>query len=198
MACAWLLETAGGEPPLPPLLTGTVSEDAWRKVAELAASGLASPVTTSAGRLFDAVAALCGVRAEVNYEGQAAIELEAAADPSEREAYPLPGTDVLDARETIRAILGDLGAGVPVATVAARFHNTVARGAARACVEIAARDGVEVTVLSGGVFQNRLLLERTAEALERQGLRVLVPRLLPPNDGGIAFGQAAVAAAAAL
>ena len=198
MACAWLLETTEGEPPLPPLLAGAVSEDAWRKVAELAASGLASPVTTSAGRLFDAVAALCGVRAEVNYEGQAAIELEAAADPSEREAYPLPGTDVLDARETIRAILGDLGAGVPVATVAARFHNAVAWAAARACAEIAARDGVDVAVLSGGVFQNRLLLERTAEALEREGLRVLVPRLLPPNDGGIAFGQAAVAAAAAL
>jgi hydrogenase maturation protein HypF len=196
MACAWLLETAGGEPPLPPLLTGAVSEDAWRKVAELAASGLASPVTTSAGRLFDAVAALCGVRAEVNYEGQAAIELEAAADPSEREAYPLPGTEVLDARETIGAILRDLGAGVRVATVAARFHNAVARGAARACAEIAARDGVDVAVLSGGVFQNRLLLERTAEALEREGLRVLVPRLLPPNDGGIAFGQAAVAATA--
>ena len=176
--------------------TGAVSEDAWRKVAELAASGLASPVTTSAGRLFDAVAALCGVRAEVNYEGQAAIELEAAADPSEREAYPLPGTEVLDARETIGAILRDLGAGVPVATVAARFHNAVARGAAHACAEIAARNGVDVAVLSGGVFQNRLLLERTAEALEREGLRVLVPRLLPPNDGGIAFGQAAVAAAA--
>ena len=196
MACAWLLETVGGEPPLPPLLAGAVSEDAWRKVAELAASGLSSPVTTSAGRLFDAVAALCGVRAEVNYEGQAAIELEAAADPSEREAYLLPGTDVFDARETIGAILGDLGAGVPVATVAARFHNAVARGAADACAEIAAREGVGVAVLSGGVFQNRLLLERTAEALEREGLRVLVPRLLPPNDGGIAFGQAAVAAAA--
>jgi hydrogenase maturation protein HypF len=196
MACAWLLETAGPEPPLPPLIADAVSEDAWRKVAELAASGLASPVATSAGRLFDAVAALCGVRAEVNYEGQAAIELEAAADPSEREAYPLPGTEVLDARETIGAILRDLGAGVSVATVAARFHNAVARGAARACAEIAARDGVDVAVLSGGVFQNRLLLERTAEALEREGLRVLVPRLLPPNDGGIAFGQAAVAAAA--
>ncbi len=196
MACAWLLETAGREPPLPPLLAGAVAEDAWRKVSELAASGLASPVTTSAGRLFDAVAALCGIRAEVNYEGQAAIELEAAADPSEPDAYPLPGTDVLDARETIGAILGDLGAGVPVATVSARFHNAMAEGAARASAEIARGEGVELAVLSGGVFQNRLLLERTAAALERQGLRVLVPRLLPPNDGGIAFGQAAVAAAA--
>jgi hydrogenase maturation protein HypF len=131
----------------------------------------------------------------VNYEGQAAIELEAAADPSEPDAYPLPGTDVLDARETIGAILGDLGAGVPVATVSARFHNAMAEGAARASAEIARGEGVALAVLSGGVFQNRLLLERTAAALERQGMRVLLPRLLPPNDGGIAFGQAAVAAA---
>ena len=99
--------------------------------------------------------------------------------PPSASAYPLPGTEVLDARETIGAILRDLGAGVPVATVAARFHNGVARGAAHACAEIAARNGVDLAVLSGGVFQNRLLLERTAEALERAGLRVLVPRPAP-------------------
>ncbi|HEY7266143.1 MAG TPA: carbamoyltransferase HypF [Solirubrobacterales bacterium] len=197
MACSWLLETLGPEPPLPPLLAGEVSEGEWSKVAQLAAGGLASPVTTSAGRLFDAVAALCGVRAEVNYEGQAAVELEAAADPAVRDAYPLPGTEVLDARETIRAILADLGAGLPVPAVAAKLHNAVAEASARACAEIAASEGIGLAVLSGGVFQNRLLLERTAEALERAGLRVLTPRLLPPNDGGIAYGQAAVAAASA-
>ncbi len=197
MACAWLLEALGPEPPLPPLLAGLVSEEEWAKVAQLAESGLASPVTTSAGRLFDAVAALCGVRAEVNYEGQAAIELEGAADPAERRGYPLPGTEVLDARETVRAMLADLGAGISVPTVAARFHNGVAEGVARACAEIAGAEGVGRVVLSGGVFQNRLLVERTAEALERSGLDVLTPRLLPPNDGGIAFGQAAVAAAVA-
>ena len=197
MACAWLLEALGPEPPLPPLLAGLVSEEEWAKVAQLAESGLASPVTTSAGRLFDAVAALCGIRAEVNYEGQAAIELEGAADPAERRGYPLPGTEVLDARETVRAMLADLGAGISVPTVAARFHNGVAEGVARACAEIAGAEGVGRVVLSGGVFQNRLLVERTAEALERSGLDVLTPRLLPPNDGGIAFGQAAVAAAVA-
>jgi hydrogenase maturation protein HypF len=196
MACSWLLETLGGQPPLPPLLAERVGEEAWSKVAELAGSGLASPVTSSAGRLFDAVAALCGIRAEVNYEGQAAVELEAAADPAVRVAYPLPGTEVLDARETLVAILADLGAGVPVAEVAAKFHNAVAEGTARACAGLARAEGIELAVLSGGVFQNRLLLERTAEALEQAGLRVLVPRLLPPNDGGVAFGQAAVAAAA--
>jgi hydrogenase maturation protein HypF len=195
MACSWLLETLGREPPLPPLLAERVSEAEWSKVAELAGSGLASPLTSSAGRLFDAVAALCGVRAEVNYEGQAAVELEAAAEPAMRESYPLPGTEVLDARETLQAILADLGAGVSVADVAAKFHNAMAEAAARACAELARAEGIELAVLSGGVFQNRLLLERTAEALEQAGLRVLTPRLLPPNDGGVAFGQAAVAAA---
>ena len=197
MACSWLLETLGSEPPLPPLLAQRVSEEDWSKMAELAGAGLASPVTSSAGRLFDAVAALCGIRAEVNYDGQAAVELEAAADPAVHEAYPLPGAELLDARETVLAILTDLGAGVPVAEVAAKFHNAMAEGAARACAEHGRAEGIELAVLSGGVFQNRLLLERTAAALERAGLRVLVPRLLPPNDGGVAFGQAAVAAAAA-
>jgi hydrogenase maturation protein HypF len=195
MACSWLLETLGSEPPLPPLLAGLVSEAEWSKVAELAGSGLASPLTSSAGRLFDAVAALCGIRAEVNYEGQAAVELEAAADPATRGSYPLPGSDVLDARVTLRAILADLGAGVPVQEVAAKFHNAIAEATARVCAELATSEGTDLAVLSGGVFQNRLLLERTAQALERLGLRVLTPRLLPPNDGGVAYGQAAVAAA---
>ena len=128
MACSWLLETLGPEPPLPPRLAGRIDPAEWTKVAELAASGLASPVTTSAGRLFDAVAAICGIRDEVNYEGQAAIELEAAADPLERTSYPLPGEEVLDAREAIRALLADLGAGVELPVVAARFHNAVASG----------------------------------------------------------------------
>jgi hydrogenase maturation protein HypF len=122
------------------------------------------------------------------------VELEAAADPAVRDSYALPGTAILDARETVRAILTDLGAGVPVPEVAAKFHNALAEGAARACAELAG-GATDLAVLSGGVFQNRLLFERTAEAMETVGLRVLTPRLLPPNDGGVAFGQAAVAAA---
>jgi hydrogenase maturation protein HypF len=195
MACSWLLETLGPEPPLPPSLAESVSEDDWVKVAELAGTGLASPITSSAGRLFDAVAALCGIRAEVNYEGQAAVELEAAADPAVRDSYPLTGTDILDAREMVQAILADLGAGVRVPEVASKFHNGIAEGMTRACAELAQAGGIELVVLSGGVFQNRLLLERTAVTMERTGLRVVTPRLLPPNDGGIAFGQAAVASA---
>jgi hydrogenase maturation protein HypF len=155
-----------------------------------------SPPTTSIGRLFDAVAALCGLRLEVTYEGQAAMELEAACDGSERGAYPLPTVSgVLDARETIRAIDRDVARGVGAGAIATRFHNALADATAAACVRLAADRGTEIVVLSGGAFQNRRLLERTGGALERAGVRVLVPARLPPNDGGIAFGQAAVAAA---
>jgi hydrogenase maturation protein HypF len=185
MACAWLAEATGGEPPP---LEG-VDPERWAQVAALARSGLASPLTSSAGRLCDAVAALCGIRLTVTYEGQAAVELEAAADPRETAAYPL-GPD-LDARPTILAVAGDLARDVPVPLVSARFHNALADAAAAAC--LAAAVGGEA-VLSGGVFQNALLLARATGALEAGGLRVLVPERLPVNDGGIAFGQAAIAA----
>jgi hydrogenase maturation protein HypF len=204
MACAWLV-AAQDDPAPPPTLD--VEPGRWRAVTDLARSGLSSPTTTSMGRLFDAVAALCGVRSTVNYEGQAAAELEAIADRGERGAYSLPlltseagaGAPpagpplVLDARPTVLAAVRDSLAGP--ALVSARFHNAVAAATAEACARIAEAHGVGTVVLSGGVFQNRLLLERTASALERTGPRVLVPRRLPPNDGGISYGQAAVAAA---
>jgi hydrogenase maturation protein HypF len=193
MACAWLREALGELPPVPRALATSIEPRRWEAVGELAAHGTASPLTTSIGRLFDAVAALCGVRTRVNYEGQAAAELEAAADPRERGAYPLAAD--LDARETVRAVMRDVAAGLPVAVVSARFHNAVAQATADACARAAESHGVDRVVLSGGVFQNALLLERTSEALAQQRLRVLVPERLPPNDGGISYGQAAVAAA---
>jgi hydrogenase maturation protein HypF len=201
MACAWLAAASGELPALPARLRGQVKPEAWRQVAQLVRTGTASPVTTSAGRLFDAVAALCGVRAEVNYEGQAAVELEAAADPRENAAYPLPAGGgphrplVLDARATVRAVVTDLRAGVPVPRVAARFHNGLAVTTAAACATAAERADVHTVVLSGGVFQNRRLLDGTRARLADLGLRVLTPELLPPNDGGIAYGQLAVTAA---
>ena len=174
---------------------------AWRQVCELARTGVASPLTTSMGRLFDAVAALCGIRAEVNYEGQAAVELEACSDPGEERAYPLPvegeggGPLVMDARAAVAEIARELEERVAIPLVAARFHNAVAEATARACVLAAGRGETETVVLSGGVFQNRRLLQRASALLGAAGLRVLVPERLPPNDGGIAYGQLAVAAA---
>jgi len=205
MACAWLQEALGEEPALPATLARDVDPAMWQTMAALARSDLA-PVTTSMGRLFDAVAALCGLRARVSYEGQAAVELEAACDEGERGAYALPIVEaqdaateapplVLDARTTIGEVLADLAAGAPVATVAARFHNGLAEATALACQTLAGRRGLDVVALSGGVFQNKRLLVACARGLEAVGLRVLVPERLPPNDGGIAYGQAAVAAA---
>ena len=206
MACAWLAEALGNEalegaPAMPRGLSGRVTPVAWRQVCELARTGVASPLTTSMGRLFDAVAALCGIRAEVNYEGQAAVELEACSDPGEERAYPLPvegeggGPLVMDARATVAEIARELEEHVAIPLVAARFHNAVAEATARACVLAAGRGETETVVLSGGVFQNRRLLQRASALLGAAGLRVLVPERLPPNDGGIAYGQLAVAAA---
>ena len=102
---------------------------------------------------------------------------------------------VLDARETIRALVADLDRGRGPERAAARFHNGLAAATATACERAAEARGLTRVVLSGGVFQNRLLVERTATRLLAVGLEVLIPRRLPPNDGGIAFGQAAIAAA---
>jgi len=199
MACAWLLAAFDGEAPLPASIAAQVDRASWERIAELARTGMASPITTSVGRLFDAVAALCGIRMTVHDEGRAAMELEAAAARGERAAYPLAVRDAdvlrLDARETVRAIVEDLAADTSVAVVSARFHNALADATASAVSLLAQRRNVGTAVLSGGVFQNRLLLTRTAQALAREGLRVLIPRALPPNDGAIAYGQAAVAAA---
>ena len=197
MACAWLL---AAEAEAPAALRHRVEGRRWDAVASLARAGVASPLTSSMGRLFDAVAALCGLRVEVTYEGQAAIDLESVSDRSERGAYPMPVVKsedgvLLDARETVAAVAADAGGDADPALVGARFHNGVARATAEACALLAAERGLDTVVLSGGVFQNRLLLERTLPALSAAGLRALVPERLPPGDGGIAFGQAAVAAA---
>ncbi len=184
MACAWL---DGARPP-----GLSVDGRAWDGVAQMVRSRVASPPTTSMGRLFDAVAALCGLRMEVTHEGQAAIELEAACADGDHGRYDCAGLDV---RPVIVAIVADLARGEPVPVVAARFHDTVAAVTATACAATADARGVDVVVLAGGVFQNRRLLETTVGMLCSAGLRVLVPERLPPNDGAISYGQAAMGAA---
>jgi len=195
MACSWLTQM---REPLPAAFE-PIAQLRWNMVARMVMTGTGSPFTSSVGRLFDAVAAMCDVRLEVSYEGQAAIELEAMADPGAAEPYPfvlqpIPPA-VMNPQPAILAILTDLAAGVPVSTISARFHAGLARVTVEACVLAAERAEVDLAVLSGGVFQNRLLLELTATGLEEAGLRVLVPERLPPNDGQIALGQVAVAAA---
>ena len=190
MACAWL-KAAGDERPL-----AGIDPERWRAVGRMAETGLASPTTTSVGRLFDAMSALCGLRTEVTYEGQAAMELEAACDPSERGAYEFDSVaGVLDARPAILEARRDLTRRVDIGVVATRFHNALADATAGDCARLASDRGLDTVVLSGGAFQNRRLLERAAERLTGAGLRVLIPARLPPNDGGVAFGQAAIAAA---
>jgi hydrogenase maturation protein HypF len=140
------------------------------------------------GRLFDAVAAILGVCEETTYEGQAAVELERLAGASPAEPYPWRFGDTT---ELVSLCASELHAGRPRDEIAARFHETVAAGAANACAQAG---GPGTVVLSGGSFQNLRLLDSTRARLEAHGFRVLTHRLVPPNDGGISYGQAAVAA----
>jgi hydrogenase maturation protein HypF len=198
MAVAWLDAVYGDDVPggLPVLER---HQDRWRQVRQVARAGVASPATSSAGRLFDAVAAILGVRDAVNYEGQAAIELEQLADPAEAGAYRaalLPGPPLrIAAADLVRAVVEELLAGVDRRTVAGRFHNGLAAATVAAVTAIGDATGLSTAALSGGVFQNLLLLERTTAGLQAAGFRVLVHSRVPPNDGGISLGQAAVAGA---
>jgi hydrogenase maturation protein HypF len=158
-------------------------------------TGLNSPPTSSTGRLFDAVSSIIGVRHEVNYEGQAAIELEAMADPSESGVYTFGVGEAIDASPLIRAAVKDLRSGVRPAIIAARFHNGVAAMICDVCCRMRERHGLGQVALSGGVFQNVTLLDKTLPLLREAGFEVLTHRLAPPNDGGIALGQAMVACA---
>ena len=202
MAAAWVAaaEVPGCSYADP--LGDDVAPEAARAVARMLETGIGSPWTTSAGRLFDAVAALCGLRSRVTYEGQAAIELEASCDPHERGSYPFAlerrdGLLRLDPRETIRAVCADIDRGVSMGRIATRFHTGLAAATVRACTVAAGERGIDLVVLGGGVFANARLLEATTDGLAAAGLRVLVPERLPPGDGGISYGQAAIAAVSA-
>jgi len=167
-------------------------------------AGLNTPMTSSCGRLFDAVAALLGIcRESISYEGQAAIELEAAALSAADRDHPgyrfgtLPGEGLrlLDPAPLWPAILDDLGSGIPVGEIAWRFHQGLIAGVADLARQLAAEAGVETLALSGGVFQNRTLFEGLAQRLTTAGLNVLGHRLVPANDGGLSLGQLCIGAA---
>ncbi|HEX4247089.1 MAG TPA: carbamoyltransferase HypF [Pseudonocardia sp.] len=155
-----------------------------------------APLTSSAGRLFDAVAALVGLRDRVNYEGQAAIELEQRVDLAERGGYPARlDWPLIRGVDLVSAVVDDLAAGVDTGAVAARFHNGVVDVLARACAAGRAETGLDTVALSGGVFQNMVLSGRLAARLRADGFTVLTHHRVPPNDAGISLGQVAVAAA---
>jgi hydrogenase maturation protein HypF len=180
--------------------TQQLERTTWRPLAQMIERGINSPLTSSLGRLFDAVAALLGIRRQVVYEGQAAIEMEVLAEETNvgDVVYPFaihPGKPaLLDVVPLIRAIVNDLQQGIAISRIAGRFHRSLAEMLAQACMQIGAQTGLRVVALSGGVFQNRLLLEQLVARLEALGFQVYINRQVPPNDGGISLGQLAVAA----
>lgn len=150
--------------------------------------------TSSMGRLFDAVAALIGIKEEVSYEGQAAIELETIADPVENGHYNYAITNgIVSLGSIFGSIVDDLKAGQSKERISARFHNTIANLSYSAIVNIMERTGFDTVVLSGGVWQNSLLLDLTANLLEKNKINTKIHTKLPPNDGCISFGQSIIA-----
>lgn len=196
VALAWL-EQAGVSwdedlPPVRPLIEQPALVGIFQQQLK---TGLNSPRTSSMGRLFDAVSALAGVRLRVNYEAQAAIEFETLVDPGEMSGY---GFDIeagsVNPIPAFRSIVQDLRIDVATAKVAARFHNGVADMTLQVCQSIRRQAGISDVVLSGGVWQNLTLLKATLARLRADGFQVYIHKLVPPNDGGLALGQAVVAA----
>lgn len=166
-----------------------------RLLRQMLEKGTNAPVTTSAGRLFDAVAAILGVRSVCSFEGQAAMMVEFAAAEAVDDAYPVEvgGSEplIVDWGPMFEEILRERERGTPRGVVCARFHNTLAE----AILIVAGRVGAKAVALTGGVFQNRYLTERAFHRLEQASFKPYIHQRVPPNDGGIALGQIAVAAA---
>ena len=201
-----LLEHPGAE-----RLLGGLDEQTRSVTATMIERGINSPRTSSMGRLFDAAAAILGICGQATYEGEPAIELEAAAwhaldsestcptdnmaSFSVTESSRPDDCHVLNSRPLIKTLLEGTRAGVPAGRLALDFHVTIAHASARIASEICAREDLDTVALSGGVFMNRLLLQLLTRELKSRGLTVLVPHSVPVNDGCIAYGQAAIARA---
>lgn len=192
-------------------LLDSLDEQTRRVTATMIERGINSPRTSSMGRLFDAAAAILGICDKATYEGEPAIELEAAAWRAlSSESACLTGNiagfsvtessrpdarHVLNSRPLFEALLEGTRAGVPAGKLALDFHVTIARASTRIASEICVREGLDTVALSGGVFMNRLLLQLLTRNLKDAGLTVLIPQTVPVNDGCIAYGQAAIARA---
>jgi len=174
-------------------------------LSEMIDKRIHSPLTSSLGRLFDGVAAILGIRSRVNFEGQAAMELEMHAPDAinllkndgfheyEEASGSAGNPGPISVRPIIRGVVDDMIRGMPVAEISARFHAALVRLFAHACEQIRKTEGLNRVALSGGVFQNALLLNGMIAALEQKGFDVYSHRLVPANDGGISLGQAVVA-----
>jgi len=200
MALAYLYSLFGDDFSLSGLPLEQVDRIEQQVIAQQISQGINSPLTSSAGRLFDTIAALIGVREQIDYDGQAAMELETAAarDDQDSQSYPFSieqeaGPRITRMQETILSVIRDLRAGIPAATISLRFHRTVATMITKMCTLIAQDRDVDRVVLSGGVMQNRLLMRLTTDALTKQGLTVFSHHRIPCNDGGISLGQAVIA-----
>lgn len=188
-------------------LLGTLDEQTRSVTATMIERGINSPRTSSMGRLFDAAAAILGICDKATYEGEPAIELEAAAWRAlDGKTVRLDGnhtgvftsaddSPILDPQPLIEALLNGIEAGAPADRLALDFHIAIVRSSARIAREICAREGLDTVALSGGVFMNRLLLQLLTHELKDAGLAVLVSHAVPVNDGCIAYGQAAIARA---
>jgi hydrogenase maturation protein HypF len=200
MALSWLRDVFGADALRRPLrFLDDIPEGRRELVLEAAARGVNAPPTSSMGRLFDAVAALAGVRTAVNYEGQAAAELEQLVSPDEEGAYEFSYEDgeplVIDAAPVIEAVVADVRAGIAAGAIAARFHRAVAAMVAVVASRLRDESGLDAVALGGGCFQNITLLRELVPTLEGAGLKVFIHERVPTNDGGLSLGQAAVALA---
>ena len=199
LAIGYLYALTSRVPSLPSLDIG----EERRIIQQQVDRGINCPQTSAGGRLFDAVSALLGVRQRITYEAQAAVELEMAAQIPNLQSpisngYPFGIEEseegiVIRLRELFEALLTDLGDGVSVGKMAYRFHVTVAEMMRVVCERIARETGLRTVALSGGCFQNRLLLALVVPRLRDAGFRVLLHRQVPCNDGGISLGQAVIA-----
>lgn len=198
-AAAYVLTAYGNDSPRALAVADRHAEH-WGLVQDMARKGVNAPLTSSAGRLFDAVAALLGVRDTIGYEGQAAIEVELVADATAPGRWPVAvnavaGPLVVRGSDLVRGVIDDLEAGVPAPIIAGRFHNTLAAVTVEVCRRLGDEQDLRTVALSGGVFQNVLLTHRCVEDLTAAGFTVLTHRRIPPNDGGVSLGQAAIAGA---
>jgi hydrogenase maturation protein HypF len=181
------------EPDLAPVLDQDAQE--LHVLHQQLERGLNTPPTSSLGRLFDAVSALLGIRQRATYEGQAAMELEACADPDEQGHYPfLVANGVFDPSPILAGLLQDWRRGIPIPQLSARFHNSLVELIMELCVTLREQREINKVALSGGVWQNRFLFERALVRLENAGFAPLIHHQLPTNDGCICLGQAVVAA----